>query len=163
MSVAARAAFLPSYSRIPSLGYRILAGTARLVLLLIALVGVPAAALAYLDSLGISLPVPIPTVVGAWVAIAVLSTARAIARPTRAYGPLSVATSAVTIAYLLVLRLASPYRLAAPSHSLAISVGYATFLDLVLLVPALLLVAGIVTTVEDVRFPGERLPYDYPA
>jgi hypothetical protein len=31
-----------------------------------------------------------------------------------------------------------------------------------MVVPALALAAGVVTTIEDARVPRERLPYDYP-
>jgi hypothetical protein len=148
---------------VPSLGYRILAGGTRLVPLLVALVGLPVAALTFLQSHGITLPVSILTVTFAGVVISVLSTARYIVRPTRAYGPVSVATSAVTIGYLFVLVLQSPYQISVPGSTVAIAIGYARLLDLILIVPALALVAGLVTTVEDLVRPRERLRFDYPA
>ncbi len=148
---------------VPGLGYRILAGGARLIPLLILLVGLPVAALTFLQSHGISLPVPILTVEVAGVLISVLSTARYIVKPTAAYGPVSVATSAVTIAYLLVLLAQASYTLGVPGSSVGISVGYARLLELALLVPTFALVAGLVTTVEDLASPKERLPFDYPA
>jgi len=152
----------PAPYSIPSLGYRILAGGARLVPLLVGLVGLPVAALTLLQSHGISLPVSIVTVTVAGVAISVLSTVRYIVRPTRAYGPVSVATSGVTLAYVLVLLTQSTYRISVPGSTVSIALGYARLLDLILLVPALALVAGLVTTVEDIVAPRERLPFDYP-
>jgi len=152
----------PGPSSVPSLGYRILAGGTRLVPLLVVLVMLPVAALTYLQSRSVNLPVSILTVEVGGVAISVLSTLSYILRPTRAFGPLSVATSSVTIVYLLVLLAQSTYQIAVPNSSATISVGYSLLLDLVLIVPLLTLAAGLVTTVEDLRVPGERLPFDYP-
>ncbi|MGD0250652.1 MAG: hypothetical protein ABSB97_07205 [Thermoplasmata archaeon] len=149
-------------SAVPSLGYRILAGGARLVPLLVVLVGLPVAALTFLQSHGISLPVSILTVEVAGIVISVLSTLRYILRPTRLYGPLSVATSAVTIGYLLVLLAQATYRITIPNSSAVVAIGYTRLLELALIVPLLALAAGLVTTVEDLRAPRERLPYDYP-
>lgn len=162
MSVAHVSATPTALAQVPSLGYRILGGTARLVLLLIVLVGIPSAALAYVGSFGIPLPVSIATVVGAGGVIAVLSTAKYIARPTRGYGPLSVATSLASLGYLVVLGLNATYRIGVPGHAASISVSYLWLVDLLLLVPAIGLIAGVVTTLEDARRPGERLAYDYP-
>ncbi len=147
---------------VPSLGYRILAGGARLVPLLVLLVGLPVAVLTFLRSHDLSLPVSILTVESAGILLSVLSTVRYIVRPTAAYGPVSIATSAVAIGYLLVLLAQATYQLSVPSSSVALSVGYARLLQLALLVPALALLAGLVTTVEDWVSPKERLPFDYP-
>lgn len=148
--------------RIPSLGYRILAGGLRLLPLIVLLVGLPDAALAFLQSHGIQLPLSILTVTVAGLAIAVLSTARYILKPTAAYGPLSIAVSLVTIAYLLTLYLIATFVLALPGHAISIGLGVTGIVGLLLLVPTLSLCAGIVTTVEDLRHPRERLPFDYP-
>ena len=147
---------------VPSLGYRILAGGLRLIPLLVLLVGVPDTALSYLSARGITLPVSVLTVTTGGIAISVLVTARYIFRPTRAYGPLSVLTSGVTLAYLFVLWLGATYHIAVPESSLVLTIGYAELIALLLIVPALALVAGLVTTIEDLRFPGERLPFDFP-
>lgn len=148
--------------RIPSLGYRILAGGLRLVPLLVVLVGLPVAVLTFLSAHGIALPVSILTVEVAGILISVLSTVRYVLRPTRAYGPASLATSAVTVGYLIVLWEQSTYRLAVPGTSATISVGYGLLIELLLLAAAFGLAASLVTTVEDFRSPGERLPFDFP-
>jgi len=160
--VSAPSAPPPLGYRIPSLGYRILAGGLRLLPLLVLLVGLPDAALAFLQSHGIHLPLSILTVTVAGIAIAVLSTARYVFKPTVAYGPLSVATSAVTIAYLLTIFVTSTYVFNVPQHAIAIGIGVMGLIGLLLIAPALSLVAGLVTTIEDVRTPRERLPFDYP-
>jgi hypothetical protein len=152
----------PEAYHVPSLGYRVLAGALRLVPLVILLVGLPVAVLTYLASHQISLPVSIATVTIFGIAIAALSTARYISKPTPAYGPLSMATSAVTLAYLFTLWLQATYRIAVPNSAVTISIGYVELIDLLLLIPALGLIAGMITTVEDLRSPTERLPFAYP-
>ncbi len=148
--------------RIPSLTYRILAGAARLVGLLVVLVGLPDAVLAFLDGQGLNLPIPIATVTVAGALISALATARYILRPSRLYGPLSIATSLVTIAYLFWIWEGATYLLRIPQVSATLSVGYADLILLALIVPTLGLFSAVVTTVEDLSSPSERLPFDYP-
>jgi hypothetical protein len=152
----------PVTYRLPSFGYRILAGAARLVPLVVVLVGLPVAALDYLASRSISLPVSVATVTAYGIAISALSTARYIVKPTRAYGPVSMAASAVALAYLFTLWLQATYRISVPNSSVSISVGFVELVDLLLLVPTLALLAGLLTAVEDLRSPTERLAFDFP-
>jgi hypothetical protein len=151
----------PGY-RIPSLGWRITVGALRIIPLLLVLVGLPAAALAFLASHGIALPISILTVTVVGAAITALSTARYIAKPTSLYGPLSVATSALVLGYLLFFVQLGSYTFTAPNGGFSIGINYTEFVELLLLVPGLALVAGVVTTLEDARSPRERLPYDFP-
>jgi len=162
VSAPGEAEATPEAYQVPSLGYRILAGAARLVPLLVVLVGMPVAVLQYLAAHQVSLPVSVVTVSVFGITISVLSTARYVAKPTRAYGPLSMATSAVAFAYLFTLWLQATYRISVPNSAMTISVGYAELVDLLLLVPALALVAGFLASVEDLRSPTERLPFDFP-
>ncbi len=148
--------------QVPPLSYRILAGSVRLVALLVLLVGLPDAVLAYLSSHGVTPPVPLLTVTVAGAVISGLVTARYILRPTRAFGPVSAASSFATIGYLLTIGLGAVYRLALPSRSIELTLGYGSLVELALLVPGLALVAGVLTTLEDLRSPGERLPFDFP-
>ena len=150
--------------RIPSLSYRILAGAALLVGLFVALVALPDSVLAYLQGHGVALPLPIETATVAGAILSALATARYILRPSRLYGPLSIATSLATIGYLLQFWWAASYRFTIPgSSSATFQVGYVDLILLLLVVPALGLLAGVVTTIEDLSAPGERLPFDYPA
>lgn len=148
--------------QVPSLGWRILGGALRLVPLVVLLVGLPVAALTFLQSHGISLPIPIRTVEYAGIAITALIVARYIAKPTVAYGPLCIATAAFALGYLYVLFLDATYRLAIPGASVAISITYSDLILLLMLGPALALVAGVLTTVEDAGASKERLPFDFP-
>jgi hypothetical protein len=149
--------------RIPSLGYRILGGALRLVPAVLLLVGIPAGILAYASSRGISLPISIVTVSVFGFVLAILAAVRYIVKPTRLFGPISMAASAVAIVYLVLLYRTSPYRFAIPGTQATLGIGFTDLVLLLLLVPAITLGAGLVTTIEDVRHPSERLPFDYPA
>lgn len=148
--------------RIPSLAYRLTIGSFRFLLLVIALVIVPVAVLGYLQNLSLPFPISIETEVVYGLLLSALLTARYIVRPTRAYGPVGMAAAAVTIAFLVTLLLQSTYHLNVPQTPLAISVVFTRFVELLLIVPVLSLMAALVTTVEDARFPAERLEFDFP-
>jgi hypothetical protein len=153
---------VPGQYRLPSWGHRILGGALRLVPLALLLVGLPVAILTFLQSNGISIPYPILVVELAGIALTALIVARYIFRPTSAYGPLMIAVSAVSLVYLYYIFLNSTYTLRIPNAQVAIGVTYTDLILLLMIVPALTLVAGIVTTAEDVSRPRERLPFDFP-
>jgi hypothetical protein len=148
--------------RIPSLGWRIMVAALRLIPLMLLFIGLPAAGLSFLQSHAIPLPLSIVVVTVAGAVITALSTARYIAKPTRLYGPLSIATSAFVLAYVFYILSQATYTVALPNSGVSIHFAYTTLIELLLLVPILSLAAGIVTTVEDARSPRERLPFDYP-
>lgn len=150
-------------SRIPSLGYRILIAGFRVVLSFVFFVAVPVAVLAYVHSRGVAIPVSIAAVTTWGLLLLVLSAARYVLKPTAAFGPLSIAVSGVFLAYLYYLLMLSPYRFVLPGGSASIAAGYSMFLEILMIVPALEIVAGVLTTFEDAVHPGERLPFDYPA
>jgi hypothetical protein len=144
------------------LGWRILGGALRLIPLVVILIGVPVAVLTFLQSHGISLPIPIATVELAGIAITALVVARYILKATPAFGPLSIAISAVTIVYLWVVLLDATYHLAIPGSGVSIALGYSNLILLLLIVPVLGLGAGVLTMVEDATAPKQRLPFDFP-
>jgi len=150
-------------SRVPSLSYRIVVASLRLIVSFVLLIALPVAALTFVQSRGIPIPVSVG-VVTVWGALLLaLGTARYILRPTSAYGPLCIAVAAVALAYLYFLISLSPYQFVVPGGSASVAAGYVLFLEVLMIVPALDLLAGILTTVEDVAHPKERLPFDYPA
>jgi len=149
--------------RIPSLAYRILIAGFRVILSFVFFVALPVAVLAYVHSRGVAIPISIEAVTTWGLVLLVLSAARYVLKPTVAFGPLSVALSGVFLAYLYYLVLLSPYRFVIPGGSASLAAGYSMFLEILMIVPALGILAGILTTVEDVAHPGERLPFDYPA
>jgi hypothetical protein len=148
-------------ARIPSLARRLTIGSIRLVLLLLLYVGVPVIGLSILAAHGLASSFPIPTVTVFGAVLSILSTARYVGRPTLAYGPLCIVTSAGGILYFLYFSgLAS---VSLHLSNVSIELVFGALLALLALVPAFGLAAGVVTTVEDARHPGERLPFDYPA
>jgi hypothetical protein len=147
---------------VPSLGWRITVAALRLIPLVILFIGLPVAALSFLQSHSIALPLSIVIVAVAGAVIVALSTARYIAKPTSAYGPLSVASSAFALGYLYYILLQSTYDLALPGSDFTLHLTFSDFVLALMVVPALALAAGVVTTIEDARVPRERLPYDYP-
>ena len=147
---------------VPSLGWRILGGALRLIPLVVLLIGVPVAILTFLQAHGIPVPIPIATVEWAGITITILVVARYILRPTVAFGPLSIATSAVTLLYLWVILSAATYHFAIPGSGVTLALGYGDLILLLLVVPALALGAGALVLIEDAAHPKERLPFDYP-
>jgi hypothetical protein len=159
--VSASALVAPRY-RVPSLGWRIMVASLRLIPLILLFVGLPAAALVFLASHSIALPLSILVVTVAGAVIVALSTVRYVAKPTRLYGPLSVGASAFVLGYVFYILSRSTYIFTVPGADVTVHLTYTMFLELLLIVPALSLVAAVLTTVEDARSPSERLPYDYP-
>lgn len=148
--------------RIPSLGWRILAGALRLIPMVLLLVGLPGALLAFLLAHGIAAPLSILTVTIFGILICAFATARYIGKPTRLYGPLAVATAVVTLLYLRVILAASTYTFSLPNSDFTLTFSYLELIELLLVVPTLAVAAGIVTTIEDLRAERERLPFDFP-
>jgi glucan phosphoethanolaminetransferase (alkaline phosphatase superfamily) len=84
-------------------------------------------------------------------------------KPTSAYGPLSFVTALVFFLYLYYLYSLSPYRLSLASGSVSVAAGYSVFLEILMIVPIVEMVAAVFTTIEDAVSPKERLLFDYPA
>jgi len=152
----------PSY-RIQSLGYRILVAALRMIPSFFVLVTLPVAALTFVNSRGIAIPISTFSVTAWGIALVALGAARYVLRPTRAFGPVSIAASTVGLLYLLYAISLSPYRLTVPSGTASIVAGYSMFLELVIIVPALGIAVGALVTLEDATAPTERLAFDFPA
>jgi hypothetical protein len=149
--------------RIPSLGYRILIAALRLMIAFVLLVVLPVAVLTYVHSRGIPIPVSIVAVTTWGVVLLALTAARYVLKPTAAYGPLSFLTALVFFLYLYFLYSLSPYRLSLASGSVSLAAGYSMFLEILMIVPIVEMVAAVFTTIEDAVSPKERLLFDYPA
>lgn len=149
--------------KVPSLGNRILVAGLRLIVSFVVLITVPVAVLTYVHSRGIAIPVSVAAVTTWGIVILALGAARYVLKPTVAYGPLSILVSGAFLAYLYYLVLLSPYRFVVPGGTASIAADYSMFLELLMIVPAVGILAGVLTTIEDVAHPKERLPFDYPA
>ncbi len=149
--------------RVPPLGHRIIISGLYLVPSIVLLVGLPVAALGYLQTHSVALPIPIGTVTVFGFVLSILFAVRYVAKPTRLYGPMTMVTSGVGLLYLWLLYTQSTYTFSIPNATASIGLTYADLVALLMVVPVLKIVSGAVTTVEDLRAPTERLPYDFPA
>jgi len=138
-----------------------IAGAVSLTLLYFGLVGLlPFYLEQYAARYGISAPIS-PTfllVAGAFVAIlAGLSIAT---KPTRAWGPVRVMSAGFDLIYIFYLLQNPVYTTAI--HGFAITLTYSRILELFLIPPAIGLIAGVVTTLGDIRHPYERVSFQFP-
>ncbi len=152
----------PSTYEIPSAPRRAVRAALYLVPSLVLYVLVPVLGLSELGRYGIATQYSLGLVVLAGVALAVLGAAASYARPTAAYGPLGIAGSVGAILYLLYLAGRSTVTLHFAGTA-GISLGYGSLLTALAIVPAIRIGSGLLTTIEDVYRPGERLPFDFPA
>ncbi|HKS59186.1 MAG TPA: hypothetical protein VJS68_00215 [Thermoplasmata archaeon] len=153
---------VPPPYRLPSIARRIVGSILLLVPFLLILVAAPAYLLQRLAEFGVSSPVSLPLVAGGGTTLAILGAARYGLKPSRLYGPISVAASVAAIVYLLAV--APRANLAVPlGNGLSAGVGFGLLVEWLILPVGLSLVAGLVTTIEDLARPKERLPFDYPA
>jgi hypothetical protein len=134
--------------------------------LVVVLVIVPYIFISMLQGLGFNLGLSLFDIILFGVIIAALSSAAHIAKPTSAYGPLFATKSGVVLAYLFIFAGAATVSLSISGNNggggADVSFGWAALLWIVMVIPAIKLAAALVITVEDIRHPGERLPYDYP-
>jgi hypothetical protein len=145
------------------LGYRIVIAGLRIIPTFLLLIALPVAAITFLNSRGIAVPITAYAVTVWGIALIALGAARYVLKPTAAFGPLTIAISGVSLLYLYYAIQLSPYRFVVPGGTVSVAAGYSTFLELVMIVPALGVVVGILTTIEDSRSRTERLPFDFPA
>ena len=148
-------------AKIPSLARRIVFATLRLVGLLILFVAVPLGALNLLAAHGIQAPISVLAISGVGIALAILGAAGTLARPTRAYGPIALAGAVLLFLYLVTLARNGVVSIGTGNGAVA-QLWYGNALLLFALAPALTAIAAVLTTAEDLRKPGERLPYDFP-
>ena len=94
------------------------------------------------------------------VAFAAVGAARYVSRPTRAFGPLTIAASLMSFVYLLYL---IPIASIGFQHAdnVSVAIYFGRFLQYCLLAPLFGMAAGAVTTYEDVARPRERINYEY--
>ena len=146
--------------RIPSLARRVTIGSIRAALTIVGIVLVPWWLLNLLGGFGLTTPVALAGIAVLGMLVAIIGALRYIARPTRAFGPMTSVASLVSLAYLLYL---IPIASVGLDHGndVSIALDFSRFLQYALLVPLFGIAAGIVTTVEDFVRPGERVRYEY--
>jgi hypothetical protein len=145
---------------VPSLGRRVAWGSVRAAVTIVVLVVVPWYLLGLVGGYGVSTPVPIAGLAVLGILFATLGALRYIGRPTRAFGPLTIGASLVSIVYLLYLIPIASIGLQ-HGNDIDVSIYFGRFLQYCLLVPLFGVAAGAVTTVEDLFRPNERIEYEY--
>jgi len=145
---------------IPSLGRRIAWASVRAALLLLAIVVLPWYLLQLVSGFGVGTPIPFLGIAVLGVAFAGLGAARYVSRPTRAFGPITVAASIVSVVYLLYL---IPIATIGFQHAdnVSVAIDFGRFLRYCLIAPLFGIAAGAVTTYEDFARPRERINYEY--
>jgi hypothetical protein len=151
----------PGNANIPSLTRRVAFASLRLVFLLLFFVAIPLGLLSALAARGIQTPVSLITVSTVGIVLSVLGAAATIARPTRAYGPIALVSAGLFFVYLIDLARNGTVTFSVGSGA-TFQLSYGSAILLVAVMPILSLVAASLTTLEDARHPGERLPFDYP-
>ena len=148
-------------ANIPPLSRRLVFGGLRFVGLAIVWAVLPYEVLTRLAGLGVDSSLDLTFIVEVGVFLAALGSVRYVLKPTVAYGPIGALGSALTALYLWTLSQSASVSIAG-SNQVTIALGYGTILALLAIVPIFGLAASLVTTVEDLHRPGERLPFDYP-
>jgi hypothetical protein len=134
------------------------------ILLLVVLVVLPLWALGLIGQYGVGYGLPVALVLYGGLVIVVLNTCARVTKFERCYGPLSVAASLASLAYLLVLAQHATIQYSSSGGGTVISamVGYGDFIRLLCIVPAIGVVSGLLMTMQDLYYPGARLPLDFP-
>lgn len=135
------------------------------ILLTIAFFGLVALLPYYLEqygrSLGLAVPVNPDFLLAAGAVVAVLAGLSVVTKPTRVWGPVRMLSAGFDLAYLLFLLQHPVYATAFQGFSITFT--YGSILELFLIPPAIGLLAGVVTTIGDLRHPWERIQLQFPA
>jgi hypothetical protein len=150
----------PSTYRLPSLSNRLGWGLLRSIPIALFYLGLPYAAHQITDRFGVPYPFSYGTILLFGLALLFLSLARYISKPTRAYGPVSILHALGLLAYLLWL--AGQATATIRFMGASVSVTFSTLVLIATVLPLLLLVSALLTSVEDGVRPAERYPFDFP-
>jgi hypothetical protein len=147
--------------RLPTPGLRIAGAVLAAMAYGLLYLGWPYFAARVLGTYGLPFPYALPTVLLLGLGLTALAVARSLAKPTRAYGPVSVAYDAAVIAYLAWLATQATVSLA--YSGIGITFTFTDVLWILMVLPAVRLIADLLTTAEDATRPAERYAFDYPA
>ncbi len=138
-----------------------IAGAVSLTLLYFGLVGLlPYYLEQYAARYGLSAPIEPAFLVIAGFIVAFLAGLSVATKPTRAWGPVRVMSAGFDLIYVVYLLQNPVYATTIRGFSLTITYGH--LLELFLIPPAIGLLAGIVTTLGDIRRPWERISFQFP-
>jgi hypothetical protein len=93
--------------------------------------------------------------------VAILAGLSVATKPTRAWGPVRVMSAGFDLIYIFYLLQNPVY--AATIHGFMITLTYSRILELFLIPPGIGLLAGIVTSIGDIRHPWERIQLQFPS
>ncbi len=151
---------LPPYEPPGVSGARI-AGAVSLTLFYFGLVGLlPYYLEQYAVRYGLAAPIEPAFLLVAGFIVAVLAGLSVATKPTRAWGPVRVMSAGFDLIYVVYLLQNPVYTTTIRGFALTITYGH--LLELFLIPPAIGLLAGIVTTLGDVRRPWERISFQFP-
>ena len=98
------------------------------------------------------------------IVLSFLTGARHVAKPTRWFGPIGFFRAVIKVGYVLLIAwnaiLVTSTGIS--GVALSITIDYSGTIYLFLIGTVLAMLAALVTGYEDVKYPGERLPFDYP-
>jgi hypothetical protein len=139
-----------------------IAGAVSLTLLYFALVGLlPFYLEQYAARYGLSAPIQPAFLLVAGAIVSILAGLSVATKPTRAWGPVRVMSAGFDLIYIFYLLQDPVY--ATTIHGFIITLTYSRILELFLIPPAIGLLAGIVTSIGDIRHPWERLQMQFPS
>jgi hypothetical protein len=114
----------------------------------------------YAAKYGLSAPINPTFLLAAGAIVAILAGLSVATKPTRAWGPVRVLSAGFDLIYIFYLLQNPVY--ATTIHGFMISLTYSRILELFLIPPGIGLLAGIVTSIGDIRHPWERIQLQFP-
>ncbi|MCI4347990.1 MAG: hypothetical protein L3J97_05160 [Thermoplasmata archaeon] len=114
----------------------------------------------YAVKYGLSAPISPTFLLFAGAIVAIVAGLSIATKPTRAWGPVRVLSAGVDIVYIFYLLQNPIYT--TTIHGFSITLAYARILELLLIPPVIALIAGVVTTIGDIRHPWERVRLQFP-
>jgi hypothetical protein len=114
----------------------------------------------YAATYGLSAPIQPDFLLIAGAIVAILAGLSVATKPTRAWGPVRVMSAGFDLIYIFYLLQNPVY--ATTIHGFMITLSYSRILELFLIPPAIGLLAGIVTSIGDIRHPWERIQLQFP-
>lgn len=115
----------------------------------------------YAGRYGLNAPIEPAFLLVAGGAVAVLAGLSFATKPTRAWGPVRVLAAGVDIIYIVYLLQNPVY--STTFHGFAITLTYTRILELFLIPPLIGFLAGVVTSIGDIRHPWERIQLQFPS
>lgn len=115
----------------------------------------------YAKSYGLSAPINPTFLLVAGAIVSVLAGLSVATKPTRAWGPVRVMSAGFDVIYVLYLLQNPVY--ATTIHGFSIALSYSRILELFLIPPAIGLLAGVVTSIGDIRHPWQRIQRQFPS